>query len=141
MLYASLIAGMGFHNTKLCLVHAITAPLGGMYNVPHGGSNAVVLPHAMKFLLPGALEKFAQIAKALGENIDGLSLREAAEKAVDAVEKLSQDVGLSQGLSDYGVEEESLEGLAETISGNFMVPLSPRVANKEDILTILKAAL
>lgn len=141
MLYASLIAGMGFHNTKLCLVHAITAPLGGMYNVPHGGSNAIVLPHAMKFLLPGALEKFAQIAIALGENIEGLSLREAAEKAVSAVEKLSEDVGLPDGLSVYGVEESSLPELAKTIAGNFMVPLSPRVADKEDILKILKESL
>ncbi|RLC97815.1 MAG: hypothetical protein DRI65_18970, partial [Chloroflexota bacterium] len=94
MLLASLMAGMGFHNTKLCLVHAITGPLGGMYNVPHGGSNAIVLPHAMKFLLPGAIEKFAVIAQALGENISGLSLREAAEKAVFAVETLAKDTGL-----------------------------------------------
>lgn len=140
MLYASLIAGMGFHNTKLCLVHAITAPLGGMYNVPHGGSNAIVLPHAMKFLLPGALQKFADIAKALGENVEGLSLRQAAEKAVSAVEQLSEDVGLPSGLSVYGVEESSFDNLAETIAGNFMVPLSPRVANKDDILKILKEA-
>ena len=141
MLTASLMAGMGFHNTKLCLVHAVTAPLGGLYNVPHGGSNAVVLPHAMKFLLPGAVDKYVAIAKALGENVEGLSQRSAAEKAVTAVEQLSADVELPSGLSVYGVKSESFQSLAQTISENFMVPLSPRIARKEDILNILEAAL
>jgi len=140
MLSASLMAGMGFHNTKLCLVHAITGPLGGMYNVLHGASNAIVLPHAMKFLLPGAIDKYAAIAQALGEDVRKISARSAAEKAICAVEQLAADVDLPSGLSVYGVKEEDFTQLAETIAGNFMIPLSPRIARQDDILAILKAA-
>ncbi len=141
MLTASLLAGMGFHNTKLCLVHAITLPFGGIYNVPHGVSNAIVLPYAMKFMLPGALSKYVDIAVALGEDIAGMSERAAAERAVDAVHLLSRDVDLPKGLSVYGVKAEDLPKLSESIAQNFMVPFSPRVAKAEDILEICKAAL
>lgn len=141
MLTASLLAGMAFHNTKLCLVHAITGPLGGFYNLPHGAINAIVLPHAMRFMLPGAISKYVDIAMALGEVIEGLSERKAAEKAVQAVEQLSRDVDLPRGLSHYGVKAEDLPALSETIAGSFMVSLSPRVAKKEDILVICQAAL
>lgn len=141
MLTASLLAGLAFHNTKLCLVHAITAPLGGVYNLPHGASNAIALPHAMRFLLPGAVSKYVDIARALGQPVEGLSERAAADKAVKAVEQLSRDVGLPEGLSVYGVKEEDLPGLSETIAGSYMVPLSPRIATADDILEICRAAL
>jgi alcohol dehydrogenase class IV len=140
MLTASLMAGLGFHNTKLCLVHAITMPFGGIYNVPHGVSNAIVLPHAMRFMLPGAVSKYVDIAIALGEDVAGMSDRAAAEKAVEAVEQLSRDVDLPQGLSVYGVKEEELPVLSKSIAENFMVPLSPRIAAADDILEICKAA-
>ncbi len=141
MLTASLLAGMAFHNTKLCLVHAITGPLGGVYDLPHGASNAIVLPHAMHFMLPGAVLKYRDIALALGERVEGLSDRDAAEMAVKAVERLSQDVGLPKGLSVYGVTEERLAEISEIIAGSFMVPLSPRVARASDILEICRSAL
>ena len=141
MLTASLLAGMAFHNTKLTLVHAITGPLGGAFNLPHGAINAIILPHAMEFMLPGAVDKYAQIAVALGENVDGLSKRQAAEKAVTAVKQLSADVGLPSGLSYYGVTEEDILPLVNTIAGSFMVPLAPRIANAEDVLSVCKASL
>jgi len=138
---ASLLAGIAFHNTKLCLVHAITGPMGGFYNAPHGAINAIILPHAMRFMLPGAVSKYVDIAVALGESVEGLSEREAAEKAVSAIEQLSRDVGLPKGLSVYGVKADDLPALAETIAASFMVSLSPRVAKKEDILEVCKASL
>lgn len=141
MLTASLLAGMAFHNTKLCLVHAISGPLGGFYNAPHGAINAIILPHAMKFMLPGAVRKYVDISLALGESIEGLSEREAAEKAISAIQQLSQDVGLPKGLSVYGVKADDLPALAETIAGSFMVGLSPRVAKKDEILEVCKASL
>jgi alcohol dehydrogenase len=95
----------------------------------------------MRFLLPGAVSKYVDIAVALGENVEGLSDREAAELAVEAVEQLSQDVDLNEGLSDYGVKEQELPAIAESVEGNFMVPLSPRVAKAKDILEICTAAL
>ena len=142
MLTASLLAGMAFHNTKLCLVHAITGPLGGFYDLPHGAINAIILPHAMEFMLPGAIDRYVNIAVALGETVKGLSKRTAAEKAVEAVCQLSIDVQLPQGLSFFNlIKEEDLPPLAKTISGSFMVPFSPRVANADEILEILQAAL
>ncbi len=141
MLTASLLAGMAFHNTKLTLVHAITGPLGGAFNLPHGAINAIILPHAMEFMLPGAVDKYVQIAAALGEQVEGISKRAAAEKAISAVIQLSQDVGLPSGLSFYGVKDEDLPPLSQTIAGSFMVPLAPRVANAEEILAVCRASL
>lgn len=141
MLTASLLAGMAFHNTKLTLVHAITGPLGGAFNLPHGAINAIILPHAMEFMLPGAVDKYVQIAAALGEKVEGISRRAAAEKAVSAVKQLSRDVGLPEGLSFYGVKDEDLPPLSQTIASSFMVPLAPRVANAEEILAVCRASL
>jgi alcohol dehydrogenase len=81
------------------------------------------------------------IARALGEQVAGLSERVAAEHAIAAVEQLSRDVGLPEGLAVYGVKEEDLPVLSEAIEGLYMVPLSPRVANAAEILEICRAAL
>jgi alcohol dehydrogenase len=115
--------------------------LGGAFNLPHGAINAIILPHAMQYMLPGAVEKFALIAAALGEQVDGLSSREAAERAVAAVKQLSQDVGLPPGWAYYGVKDEDFLPLSKTIAGSFMVPLAPRVANEDDILAVCRASL
>ena len=141
MLMASLLAGMAFHHTKLCLVHAITLPFGGVYNMPHGVGNAIVLPYAMKFMLPGAVSKYVDIAVALGEDVSGMSDRAAAEKAVDAVFQLSRDVDLPESLSEYGAKEDDFEEFSKSIAENFMVHLSPRIAKAEDILKICREAL
>jgi alcohol dehydrogenase len=77
----------------------------------------------------------------LGEEVSGMSEREAAEKAVEAVEQLYRDVDLPSGLSLYGVKEEDLPEISQTIAENFMVPLSPRIAKADDILAICKEAL
>jgi alcohol dehydrogenase class IV len=141
MMLGSLLAGMGLHTTWVNLVHAITGPLGGFYNLPHGAANAIVLPHAMRFLLPGAVSKFAEIARVLGEKTEHLPERRAAEKAVEAVEQLSRDTGMPQGLSVYGVKEADLPKLSETIGASILLPLCPRVPTPKDILEICKAAL
>lgn len=140
MMKASLLSGMAFRNTKLCLVHAMTGPLGGLYNAPHGASNAIVLPHAMRFMLPGAVSKYVDIAVALGEEVEGLSERAAADKAVDAVVQLSEDVGLPKGLSEIGVKEEDLGDVSKTVADNFQNSLSPRKASAEKIQEIFRAA-
>jgi alcohol dehydrogenase class IV len=140
MLSASLLAGMAFHNTKLCLVHAITGPLGGMTDMPHGVSNAIVLPHALEFLLPGALDKYAQIAAALGEPVAGLSRHEAAQRAVNAVRQLMDDIGVPCGLSAYKADPGIFPVVAEKAAASFMIPLSPRRASPADIVGILQRA-
>ena len=92
-------------------------------------------------MLPGAIDKYAQIAAALGERVERLSKRAAAEKAVAAVKQLSQDVGLPSGLACFGLSESDLTPLAQTIAGSFMVPLAPRVASAEDVLAVCRASL
>jgi alcohol dehydrogenase len=109
--------------------------------MPHGVGNAIVLPYAMKFMLPGAISKYVDIAVALGEDVSGMSDRAAAEKAVEAVVQLSSDVDLPEGLSLYGAKEDDLPEFSESIAENFMVPLSPRIAKAEDILKICRQAL
>ncbi len=141
MMMGSLLAGMGLHTTWVNLVHAITGPLGGFYNLPHGAANAIVLPRAMRFLLPAAVTKFASVARALGVKTDRLSERQAAEKAIEEVQQLSRDVGMPGGLSAYGVKEADLKKLAEIIAGGILLPLAPRMATAKDILEICKDSL
>jgi alcohol dehydrogenase len=141
MLTASLLAGMAFANTDLGLVHAIALTVGGPFNTPHGATNAVLLPHAMRFLLPAALPQFAEIAVALGQKTDGRSTAEMAETAVQTVECLCADTGLPRGLSALGVEAESLPELAAAMARHPMTPFSPRRATPNDCLEICRKAL
>jgi alcohol dehydrogenase class IV len=140
MLTASLLAGIAFLNTDLGIVHSIALTLGGRYDTPHGATNAIALPHAMRFLLPAALPIFAEIASALGEHVEGLSIRDGAELAVRAVVDLSRDTGLPKGLAALGVRSEDLPALAGAMAGHPMARLSPRRATAEDFLEICNAA-
>ena len=102
MCFAQYLAGMAFNNASLGHVHAMAHQLGGFYNLPHGECNAILLPHVSRFNLIAKMERFAKIAQLLGENIDGLSKRQAAEKAIDAIEQLSADIGIPAGLIELG---------------------------------------
>jgi alcohol dehydrogenase len=75
-------------------VHAMAHQLGGFYNLPHGVCNAILLPHVERFNLIACPERFADIAEALGENINGLSIRDAAEVAIESIEQLAKDIGI-----------------------------------------------
>ena len=141
MLSASLIAGFAFHNTRLALVHAITTPLQGVFELPHGACNAIVLPNALEFMLPGAVGKYVQIAQALGEPVEGLAPRAAAERAVAAIRQLMQDIGMPAGLATYNVTPDPFPAIAEKAAASFMIALSPRRATAADIVAILKQSL
>ena len=104
MAYASLLAGMAFNNANLGYVHAMAHQLGGLYDMPHGVANAVLLPHVARYNLIANPEKFADIAELMGENITGLSTLDAAEKAIAAITRLSMDIGIPQHLRDLGVK-------------------------------------
>jgi alcohol dehydrogenase class IV len=141
MLLASSIAAMAFNTTRLGLAHALAIPLGAHFKIPHGVVNAILLPEVMKFNLIGNQEKFVEIARIFGEKVDGLSTREAAERAVIAIRQLNKDVGITQTLSDYGLEEEHLELIAEEamLSGNVAVnPVKPTI---EDFKNICRALM
>lgn len=142
MLMGSLLAAMAFNSTRLGIAHALAMPLGSWdMAIPHGLANAIVLPAVIEYNHMAKPDKYAEIARALGENVDGLSLRDAAYKAVEAVRKLNDDVGIPRGLSQAGVKEEHLERIAsEAIkSGNIMV--NPRTSTVKDLVDILRRSM
>ncbi|YCA41599.1 iron-containing alcohol dehydrogenase [Bacillus sp. JZ8] len=116
MAMGSLLAGISLGNAGVGAVHALAYPLGGKFKVPHGVANSLLLPFVMKYNAVADLEKFSEVAKAMGENIEGLSLREAADCAVQSMAKLAQDVGIPSTLKDVGVTTEDIPGLAEEAS-------------------------
>ena len=141
MAYAEFLAGMAFNNASLGYVHAMAHQLGGFYNLPHGVCNAILLPHVEAFNLIACPERFVDIAIALGENVEGLSVREAADKALAAIRKLSADVGIPAGLTELGVKEEDLKIMAENAMKDACSFTNPRKATMEDVINIFKAAL
>lgn len=140
MAYAQFLAGMAFNNALLGNVHALAHPLGGVYNLAHGLCNAVLLPYVMKYNLQAKPDKFKNIALALGAPVAGVSVEEAAKKAVKAVENLARTVGIPQRLSDLGVKEEDLPQLAEMASKDPCTLFNPRESKYEDLLELLRQA-
>jgi 1,3-propanediol dehydrogenase len=114
--------------------------LGGLYDMPHGEANAMLLPYVCSYNLISNPQKFADIAEFMGENISGLSVREAADKAIDALFKLSEDLGIPAKLSEKGIKEEDFEYMAEMALKDGNAFSNPRVGNKNDIINIFKAA-
>lgn len=141
MLLGSLYAGLGLANAGVTAVHSLSYPLGGKYGVPHGLANTLLLPHVMAYNLPGALEKFADIADAMGEVTDGLSVRDAAELAVEAVDNLIEDCGVYTTLEDLEIPEDDFEDLAK-IALTVARPLenNPREVTLADAVDIYRAA-
>lgn len=140
MAYASLLAGMAFNNANLGYVHAMAHQLGGLYDMPHGVANAMLLPHVERYNLISNPQKFADIAEFLGENIAGLSVMEAAEKSIDAMVRLSKDVGIPASLKEMGVKEEDFEYMAEMALKDGNSFSNPRKGKERDIVNIFKAA-
>lgn len=140
MAYASLLAGMAFNNGNLGYVHAMAHQLGGLYDMPHGVANAILLPHVCRYNLIANVQKFADIAGFLGENTVGCSAIEAAEKAINALFRLSADVAIPAHLSELGVKEQDFELMADNALKDGNAFSNPRKGTKEDIVLIFKAA-
>jgi 1,3-propanediol dehydrogenase len=115
--------------------------LGGLLDLPHGVANAVLLPHVERYNLMVHPEKFADIAVALGENIEGLGEMEAAEKAIDAISRLSRDVGIPQGLRELGVQEADIEPMAKQAMQDGNAGTNPRIGTVEKVVQLFKDAM
>jgi alcohol dehydrogenase len=141
MMMGSLLAGMAFAVSKLGNVHAMAHPLGGVFDIPHGIANAVLLPYVMKFNALACPEKFADIAVAMGADVRGLSQREAALRAVELVRELNHDIGIPNNLSCLGVTTTALDKLCEDTmrSGNVLV--NPRKTTIQDIRKLYEEAI
>lgn len=140
MAVAQYVAGMGFSNVGLGIVHSMAHPLGAFYDTPHGVANALLLPYVMEYNMPAAISKFGDIAKAMGVNIAGLSDEDAAKAAVKAVKDLALSIKIPQKLSEIGVKKEDLADLALSAFKDVCTPGNPRNASVEDILEIYKTA-
>ena len=130
MLLASLIAGICFGNSDIAGVHCMGEAMGGLYDMPHGLSMAIMLPHVMEYNYVACIDKFARIADALGENTEGMDKRAAAHKAVDAVYKLNKDLQIPTFIQAGG-RREDIQELAERSAVNVSVNSNPRKADTE----------
>ena len=135
------VAGMGFSNVGLGIVHSMAHPLGALYDTPHGVANAIILPTVMEYNAPETGEKYRDIAKAMGvEGVDAMTLDEARKAAVDAVKQLSKDVGIPADLKEI-VKEEDIPFLAQSAYDDACRPGNPRDTSVEEIAELYKSLL
>jgi lactaldehyde reductase len=138
---AQYIAGMGFSNVGLGIVHSMAHSLGAFYDTPHGIANALLLPYVMEYNAPSTGEKYREIARQMGaENVDEMSSQEYRKAAVDAVRNLSRKIGIPQTLSEIGAKEEDLSKLSKIAFKDVCTPGNPRDTSEADIFAIYKKA-
>lgn len=133
---------MGFSNVGLGIVHSMAHPLGAVYDTPHGVANAIILPTVMAFNADATGEKYRFIAKAMVvEGTENMTQEEYRKAAVDAVKKLSVDVGIPSTLTDVGVKEEDVNFLADFALAGACTPGNPKDVTKEDIVKLYQSML
>lgn len=141
MALAQYIAGMGFSNVGLGIVHSMAHPLGALYDTPHGVANAIILPTVMEYNAEYTGEKYKHIAKAFGvENVESMTQEEYRRAAVEAVKKLSQDVGIPQDLKEI-VKEKDLDFLATSAFNDVCTGGNPRDTSVEEIKELYKSLI
>lgn len=141
MALAQYIAGMGFSNVGLGIVHSMAHPLGALYDTPHGVANAIILPTVMEYNAEYTGEKYKHIAKAFGvENVDTMTQEEYRKAAVEAVKKLSQDVGIPQKLKEI-VKEKDLDFLAISAFNDVCTGGNPKDTSVEEIKELYKSLI
>ena len=138
----SVLAGMAFSQTGTGLTHGLAETAQIPYKIPHGAAIAVILPHVMAFNLPERIAKFAQMARAMGVDPRGLSEADLAEKSVQRVKEINAQIGIPKGLSALGIPEKDLGKIAADtmVLGAGYLKKSPRLANEQDLLQILRNA-
>ena len=135
------VAGMGFSNVGLGIVHSMAHPLGALYDTPHGVANAIILPTVMEYNAEATGEKYREIARAMGvEGVDAMSQEEYRKAAVDAVKKLSADVGIPADLSEI-VKKEDIPFLAQSAYDDACRPGNPKETSVEDITKLYESLL
>ena len=135
------VAGMGFSNVGLGIVHSMAHPLGALYDTPHGVANAIILPTVMEYNAPCTGEKYREIARAMGvAGVDNMSQEEYRKAAVDAVRKLSEDVGIPADLKDI-VKKEDIPFLAQSAYDDACRPGNPRETSVEEITALYESLL
>ena len=135
------VAGMGFSNVGLGIVHSMAHPLGALYDTPHGVANAIILPTVMEYNAPATGEKYREIARAMGvQGVDSMTQEEYRKAAIDAVRKLSEDVGIPADLKAI-VNEEDIPFLAQSAYDDACRPGNPRETSVEEIAELYKSLI
>ena len=141
MSLGSLLAGMAFTNAGVAAVHALEYPVGAATHCSHGEGNALLLPYVMEYNHPTRLDEHAEIARALGEEVEDLPLQAAAVQGIAAVRKLSQDVGIPQRLRELGAKRDELAEMAARAAGiERLMRMQPRAVTEEAARVILESA-
>jgi alcohol dehydrogenase class IV len=141
VLEGSLLAGIAFANAGVGAVHAFAYPLGGEFHLAHGLTNTLMLPYVMRYNILGCPSKFAQMAKAFGEKVEGISELVGAEIAVRFIERLSDDIRVPRRLRDVGIPEDAIPRLAEAaMKVTRLLANNPRKVTLEDAVAIYKSA-
>ena len=131
------IAGMGFSNVGLGIVHSMAHPLSAVYDIPHGKACAMLLTAVLKFNAPATGEKYREIARVMGvPNVDAMDEAAYRQAAIDVIQKLADDVGIPKSLSEAGVKREDIPFLAESAFNDACTPGNPRDASLEEIIGI-----
>jgi alcohol dehydrogenase class IV len=142
MLEGSLLAGIAFCNAGVTAVHAFAYPIGAEFHIPHGVANSIMLTPVMEFNKLGNLERFAEMAEYLGENTAGLSTRDAASAAVQAMRTLAADLKIPNHLSEFGIKEEDIPELAEGVMKvTRLLANNPRELTQKDAEAIYRNVL
>ena len=135
------VAGMGFSNVGLGIVHSMAHPLGAVYDTPHGVANAIILPTVMEYNAPETGEKYREIARAMGvKGVDEMSQEEYRKAAIDAVKQLSEDVGIPQDLKAI-VKKEDIPFLAQSAMDDACRPGNPKDPTLEDIIKLYESLM
>ena len=134
------IAGMGFSNVGLGIVHSMAHPLSAVYDIPHGKACAMLLTAVLKFNAPATGEKYREIARVMGvPDVDGMDQETYRQAAIDVIQKLADDVGIPKSLSEAGVKREDIPFLAESAFNDACTPGNPRDASMEEIISIYES--
>ena len=134
------IAGMGFSNVGLGIVHSMAHPLSAVYDIPHGKACAMLLTAVLKFNAPETGEKYREIARVMGvPNVDAMDEATYRQAAIDVIQKLADDVGIPKSLSEAGVKREDIPFLAESAFNDACTPGNPRDASLEEIIGIYES--
>lgn len=140
MVLAQYVAGMAFSNVGLGCVHSMAHPLGARFDIAHGVANALLLPIVMEYNMSAAVEKYCEIAKAMGVDTTGMSKEQGAQAAVDAVKQLSRDLKIPQTLREIKIPQDALEQLAKDAFADVCTGGNPREIGEKDILALYRKA-
>lgn len=141
MAWGQFIAGQAFSNAGLGFVHSMAHQLGGMYDLPHGVANAILLPHVEEFNIPACANKLKNVAKAMGIDVTEMNDTEGANIAIEAIKALSKSVGIPSGLKEFGIKEEDFKEMAKNALADVCTGGNPREVNLQDTIAIYKAAM